>query len=511
MKAIALLVLASFFSLASFGQNCNADFNNSTSNLTANFTNTSTGGSSYYWDFGDGNTSFSANPSHTYNASGLYIVCLTISDTFCQDTWCDSVYVQSSGGGGGGCNADFTYSANNSTINFNNTSNGGVWYSWDFGDGNSSSSMSPSHTYASSGLYVVCLTISDSFCQDTYCDSVFIQGNGGGCNANFNYTGNNNTISFNNTSTGGVWYSWSFGDGNTSNSMNPTHTYANGGLYLVCLTISDSFCTDTYCDSVFIQSGGGNCDADFIYTSNGSTIDFNNTSTGGVWYSWDFGDGNTSSSMNPSHTYASNGLYIVCLTISDSFCTDTWCDSIFIQGNGGGGNCSAAFTPMQDTTGAGDTWYFVNNSTGNGLIYSWDFGDGNTSGQQNPFHTYQSVGTYLVCLTVTSQVDSTCQDTYCDSVTVLSVGQEELLLSNSLSLYPNPTNGVLNINLSASLATDAHLNVFSTVGQLVISEQLQLQAGPNNGTVDMSALPAGVYLVELQAGKQRIMKRVIRR
>lgn len=157
----------------------------------------STAFTSYSWDFGDGNTGYGTSPMHTYAQSGMYYVCLTISvidsnsamgTVLCSSTWCDSVIVGSGGGGGGGfpCHAGFSidslltgsgvaYIYNNSTPLPTATTS--VMYTWDFGDGTTSSQPFPTHVYQSSGWYVVCVTIhavnaQGDTCSDIYCDSL---------------------------------------------------------------------------------------------------------------------------------------------------------------------------------------------------------------------------------------------------------------------------------------------------------------------------------------------------
>ena len=343
----------------SLGQNAIQFFDNSTSTLTIN---------SWTWDFGDGNTSTVQDPIHNYANAGTYYVCLTIeasdSGVMCTDTYCMDVIVQT--GGGNDCLAAFYYTTdstggNYTVINFYDLSIpvGLIesWY-WDFDDGTTSTEQNPVHAYNTSGNFNVCLTItSDSgFCTSTTCMIVQVQGGGtGDCEADFYYTndsiGGNSTVVhfFDQSIPVGLidsWF-WDFGFNNTSTEQNPVHDFINPGTYNVCLTIesgsSGAMCTDTYCMDVVVQTGGGDCQANFCYT-----ID----STGGIstvvnffdlsipaplidtWY-WDFGDGTTSTEQNPVHAYNAFGIYTVCLTITtDSIsCTSTFCTTIIIQGN----------------------------------------------------------------------------------------------------------------------------------------------------------------------------------
>ena len=168
------------------------------------------------------------------------------------------------------CNAHF-FHHRDSIVNgvrfLNLRGSGAATYVWDFGDGSTSSQLSPSHTYADTGRYIVCLTVTDTVhggCSNTHCDTIRIFNPGPRCNAHFRVRGDSvpNTLHFltpriaggagNNTTT---TYSWDFGDNaGTSTSANPVYTYADSGVYNVCLTVTSTnpngSCTSTFCDSV---------------------------------------------------------------------------------------------------------------------------------------------------------------------------------------------------------------------------------------------------------------------
>ncbi|MES2394459.1 MAG: PKD domain-containing protein [Bacteroidota bacterium] len=160
------------------GQNCEALFypiNYSTPN-NIYFIDSSTNATSWQWNFGDSAFSSEQYPSHQYNVSGKYYVCLTISDSSqsCTNTYCDSIFV-------GACMASFSFfsHANPKTVQFLMVSNGNpANVIWDFGDGTQSSETNPLHIYSQLGTYYVCLTSSDSIpiCESNFCDSIFVGG-----------------------------------------------------------------------------------------------------------------------------------------------------------------------------------------------------------------------------------------------------------------------------------------------------------------------------------------------
>jgi PKD repeat protein len=463
----------------------------------------------YWWDFGDGNTSSSSNPFHSYATSGTYTVCLTIWDNAnCADTICLPVTVNCSSSGN--CTADYSFVTDSvgCGVYFTNLSTGGnLNYFWDFGDGNNSSSTNPYHSYATSGSYLTCLTVWDNQgCSDTICNWVTVQcSSSGNCTANFGfYTDSVNTcnVYFNNLSTGGGNYYWDFGDGNWSSSANPSNTYANSGAYTVCLTVWDNQgCADTLCQVVQVQcNSSGNCSASFIaYPDTACGVWFSNQSTGsGLFYQWDFGDGNLDYTANPYHNYGQSGQYYVCLTIYDSLqaCQDTYCQYVSVT-CGNNGNCLSNFGFYPDSSGT-CTMYFYDLSTGGGNYY-WDFGDGNWSSTANPTHTYGASGTYTVCLTIWDNAN--CADTLCLPVTINCNSNsidEEVAAFETGNIYPNPANGVVNLQLKAITSTQIVVSVYNTMGQVIREEKMTVRTGENRLNINVEGLSKGAYMLNIR-------------
>lgn len=200
---------------------------------------------------------------------------------------------------------------------------------------------------------------------------------------------------------------WDFGDTNTSDEQFPSHVYDTPGIYEVCLTAINDGGSDMTCQTIevvfapiagYIYTDNGNGDFDFI------DISSNNPDT----YLWDFGDGETSEEQNPNHVYSEPGDYIVCLTVTNDEGSDMICETVTV-----------VFAPIASYTytdnGEGDV-DFMDNSTNNPDTYLWDFGDTQTSTDQNPNHVYAAPGDYIVCLTVTNAAGS---DTVCETVTIV--------------------------------------------------------------------------------------------
>jgi PKD repeat protein len=417
----------------------------------------------YNWWFGNGTTSTQSNPFYTYPNAGTYTVSLVAQfANGCVDTVNSTVTIANTST----CNAQFAYTqVGNGTVNFvnqstpvGNSSTPWISYGWSYGDGSTYWGGNNSHTYTSNGTYQACVWVIDSStgCSDSYCTNIIItSASSASCNAQFSVASNNNgLVTFNNQSTGGTSgltaYYWSFGNGNTlytySNQLT-TAQYTVSGQYQVCLTIIDSAngCFDSYCTSVGVQVAQG-CNASFSTYDSSGTFYFFPTSGNAATYSWNFGDGITSTAAYPTHQYNSFGTYYVCLTVQTMGMTCTSCDTVLYYGSS---PCNADFITYEDTTTAG-LIYFSNTSTGSFSNMYWSFGDGSSSTQYNPVHTYTQQGTYLVCLTVYN--NSGCQSSFCDSITI---GTQPGPCTPVFYAFPDSTigNGIVNFGLINNCGT----------------------------------------------------------
>jgi PKD repeat protein len=382
---------------------------------------------SWSWDFGDSATSVLQSPQHTYEAPGIYQVCFSIQNsiTGCQDESCQIIFLLDEPF----CNAYFNYyylALDPVSIQFADMSLGNITgYQWDFGDGNTSDLPNPVHSFFEDGTYQVCLTVSgQDGCEDTFCTYVIVNGNVE-CEASFDYMINYDNIrqiAFLDNSTGDIdQWQWDFGDGNFSEEKNPVHLYQDEGIYLACLTVSDSTnpdCQSQVCNYVHVSEEYF-CDSQFDYfvsPENPLQIQFANKSSGNIdFWIWDFGDGGYSNEKNPLHEFGEEAEYRVCLVGIDlnSFCLSTVCKNITVANTS---QLSAGFT---HTISSENPFLvqFEDNSTGEVATRLWDFGDGNTSSQQNPQHLYGSEGSFEVCLTVINPQGNQ-SSTACDTVVI---------------------------------------------------------------------------------------------
>ena len=185
----------------------------------------------------------------------------------------------------------------------------------------------------------------------------------------------------------------------------------------------------------------------------GTSVSFTDqsTSTPTTW-SWDFGDGNTSSNQNPSHTYNSVGVYTVELTATNAYGFDTETKTNYITVNSSAP--IAVFIASETSIDEGTSIAFTDQSTNTPTTWDWTFGDGNTSSDQNPSHTYSSVGIYTVKLTVTNDYGYDTEtkrnyikvylhglgltDTDGNTYTSIIIGEKEWMAENlKVTHYPN--------------------------------------------------------------------------
>lgn len=313
-------------------------------NIIVRFTNTSTGATSYSWDLGNGNTSTLKDAAGTYTAVGTYTVTLTA--------------FSSSGGSSKYSMLIRVYDdpvVNFNSVNkavcpgspvvFTNTSVANCWgtlsYKWNFGEGGSATTATPTYNYVSPGSFnVTLLATNNAGCVSSLSKPAYIFVY---TTAVVGFTATNpyichvpGTTSFSSSSTGTapLAYSWVFGDGGTGAGATPAHSYtvpAKG--YDVTLRVTDGHgCTDSIVRTALISTGSLN--AGFTAPTDSclyKPVTFYNSSTTHISSKWYFGDGGTSTLDTPKHSYSTPGVYAVKLVVYDGVCRDSITKTISIK------------------------------------------------------------------------------------------------------------------------------------------------------------------------------------
>lgn len=211
------------------------------------------------------------------------------------------------------------------------------------------------------------------------------------------------SVLFEDASTGNpVAWEWDFGDGETTTRQNPMHTYAAATTYTVSLKVRSASGAESTKRKFVTVVAGLPLVAAFGYEANGLTVLFTDVSSGEpVSWVWDFGDGGASTERHPSHTYSKAGTYTVKLTVGNEFGVSSTA-SKFV-------NPSQGEPPVAEFQFQADGLrvLFTDASANKPTDWTWDFGDGSTSGFQNPEHTYAQPGTYNVTLTARNAAGST--------------------------------------------------------------------------------------------------------
>lgn len=408
-----------------------AAFNLSNTNIcegdVVSFTSTASDNStdlSWIFEGGSPMTSMMINPTVTYMDEGVYDVSLTASNAQYSDqiTQEDVITVQ------GAAQANFSFTEAGDGYQFSSTSVNAQSYYWDFGDGNISTIMNPTHEYDQDGEYVVTLTVSNNCGGDTH--SITLNTYGG---VFANIVGESISgctpleITLESGSSGTIeGYLWEVTGPEmyTSTEANPSFILSETGVYDVMLKVYNAEFQDSVTIEGFIEVYNLP-ESGFTFDSEGYTYSFTANAQGAASYTWNFGDGNTSAEANPSHTYTEEGDYEVTLVVSNSCGDVSEVQSISIQSSP-----TASFTSDM-TSGCAPLTVAYTSTSSNAVSYSWTFEGGNPSqsDDENPVVEYVTSGVYAVSLTVTNGVgsDQIMEESYME---VLASPEEDFTVSS---------------------------------------------------------------------------------
>ncbi|WP_235284827.1 PKD domain-containing protein, partial [Methanosarcina sp. 2.H.T.1A.15] len=449
--------------------NVTAKFTVSTNRLSAGkdvtFMDYSINQSTELLDFGDGSPkSSTANVTHTYTTPGTYTANLTVTNDVSSDSMLKTITVVQPAAPIASFTSNKTTGVPPLSIAFTDTSTGlPTSWSWKFGDGTSSTDRNPTHTYSLAGDYTVNLTVSNLNGTDSKTAVITVLEKEIDILPTADFTANPTSgsaplsVLFTDRSQNATSRSWKFGDGTTSTDRNPTHTYSLAGKYTVNLTVSNPNGTDSKTavitvlekEIVILPTADFNTNVTSGYAP--LAVLFTDLSQNATSRSWKFGDGTSSTDRNPTHTYSLAGDYTVNLTVSNPNGTDSKTAVINVLEK------EIVILPVADftaspTSGSAPLSVQFNDRSQNALSRSWNFGDGTTSADRNPTHTYSLEGKYTVSLTVRNL------DGINSKTAVITVLEKEIDILPIADFTANPTSGSAPLSV---LFTDRSQNATS--------------------------------------------------
>ena len=449
------------------------------------FVNTSTDAVSFLWDFGDGGTATNINPSHIYYIPGDYTIKLIVTNSYgCSDTSLKVNYIHVPG-----TFATFSPSTSNGCQNvevqFTDSSINAISWIWNFGDGFTAVNSNPSHIYQDTGSYTVTLITFDSIgCTSsfTYPSPITIFQKPIANATVSNITGCSPLLSnFTNLSQYATSYLWLFGDNDSSNSFDVSHSYTSAGIYQPQLiAITQNACRDTFSFASQItawQTPIASFQLSDSIICNTGSIQVQNTSSSlqNPNYFWDLGNGQISSSNSPLSFYNLPGNYSIQLTvINEHGCNDSTLKTIEVNPS------PTAYGTINIENGCEPLTISFTDSSLGANNWVWNMGDGSVLNVKDTNYIYSSSGTFNPYLIASNSFG--CSDTS--------------FIQTPIEVYPAPTALFTTSAVSGCLGdaiqfTDMSSNlnnpVYSwTIGSYTSNLQNPLITFPTSGLFDVT-------------------------
>lgn len=470
-------------------------------------TSTAPNGTAFFWDFGNGEGSTLENPVEIpYTTDGPFDVSLEIVNGECRDTIIQRIEYTAPVPP---VDIDPSSSAEclGTPITFNNSIPADHMVLWDFGDGNTSTELVPEYTYTTEGTFTVTATVTapngcPADASNAQVQTTGIPDNGFTVSNSDICEGDPFVVMPNNTDQS-LQYMWDFGDGTTSTDRIPDPIeYTIEDLYDISLIVSDGICAsepEIATVQFVLPPAAFTIRPSRFLACTPADITFENTLTQSNVFeiTWDFGDGETSTEISPTHTYRDGGDVTAMFTLTTTtgqVCREEFFDFTFVDGP------NAAFTatpnPVPNPTQA---VLFNNESTPPNATFDWDFGDGNGSSTVNPTHTYNQPGAFnveLIARTLTGSEDiGTCIDTAFVQVFVESDG---------MPIYPNAFRPLGNDNTEfrgVSIFTsfsEYELTIWDRYGQLIFVTNDFEEGWNGRKNNSGNVLPQGVYVYKAE-------------
>ncbi|BAV09818.1 cell surface protein [Filimonas lacunae] len=487
----------------SLNMSINGDQRQGCAPLTVQFNNNTRGASAFRWDFGDGNvlntTENIDTITHVFTTPGRYAITL-IASNYCSDTTgYEMVEVLAVP------EVDFTALPTQvcigDSIHFTNNSNSTLTgLVWRFGDGDTSVVTNPNHAYKTANAYNVTLTGSIQYqsgmvCSTTATHPVTVIASLPGLFTATDTIGNcvPYTITFTNSITPSALTSWDFGDGSTATGDVVTHTYTQNGTFTVKMNSLDpGGCTYEHAKNVVIQGPEGQFIYDNGYICKDKAVRLEVNAVRTTSYKYIFGDGDTlvTNANVVFHIYKQPGIYKPAVQLLTADC-GVWIygtNQIMVD------YYQTGFTSVQQKVCGNSLVAFTDTSRSYFGIQSWDwrFGDGGTSTDKNPQHSYVGTNSWPVTLIITGT--SGCKDTTMAYVSVKPNNKPVVqIMAATSGCVAQPMMFTANVNSQDSVSLYAwnFSNGFATNGEQITTKfgtagsyQVQLVAGTIFGCYD---------------------------
>ncbi len=472
--------------------------------LTVAFTGSIVNGNNITWNFGDGQTSTTQNPEHTYVAEGVYTVVLTAENQCGTVTSTQNVLVQLLPVAG--FSSNLTTVCSGSDISFTSQSSPSVIaWTWTFEGGTPSTStqQNPIINYTTPGTYDVSLIVTNPTGEgattiNDFITIITVPTTG------FQPIKDGNLVTLSNNGQGATSTNWEItGQGlDLTLSGSPvTFTVPANGQYLI-IQINSNECGESneliktldvnvYAESSFATiSGQSSCV--------NSSLLFENLSLNANTFEWTFEGGSplTSTEMSPSTTFAEVGIYEVTLIARNDLGEDTFALMV---------NVLPLTNAEFDQTLIDGKVDFEFTGTNADTLF-WSFGDGNTSADSNPTHTYNNGGVYEVSLITKNTCNS---DTASQTLTIIISSAADTELDTKVTVTPNPNSGMFNINIKDSNET-FKVDLIDIYGRSI--DNLIIKNDNNNTSttqIDATNLPAATYILRIRGKDGVVTKQIV--
>ena len=436
---------------------------------TINLTVNQQAGATYTWTGPNGFTSSQQNPVRpncTLNMAGTYTCVTTVGNQTTSATTEVVIYAQPTAN----FNATTVCQGNPTQFTSTSTTNPAGQtisnFEWRFGDGQTGTGQTTSHTYSQPGTYQVTLTVStgNGHCSHQITKTITVEALP---EASFTATTvcQGEPTQFTSTSEGHNIdsYQWNFGDNQTGTGQTTSHTYTRSGTYQVTLTVSSSngTCSDNITQTVTVNPTP-TASFDATTVCQGEPTQFTSTTAeqGIESYQWDFGDNQTGVGQTTNHTYTQAGTYQVTLNVQTaSECTDHTTQTVTVNP-----------LPTSNFTATsvcqGEPTQFTSTAVGDHISsYQWSFGDGQTGTGQTTSHSYTQPGNYPVTLNV--QTSGGCSDSFTQTVEVYAMPVA------SATAMPPTVNYGASTTLSANAGTQGSFNFHWEPANMVANPNAQ--------------------------------------